>query len=60
MFLYCVFNGKEIIGRFKNSNKAVKYRRDCESNGMKEIRICSMTIEQYYEYMEKYLSYSKF
>ncbi len=53
--LYCVFRGKEIIGRFKSKDRAGNYLLDCHSNGIEKITMHPMTIEEYKEYMKKML-----
>ena len=53
--LYCVFNNKNIIGRFKREDKAIKYMMDCQFNGMNKVKIKSMTKEEYLTYMKKML-----
>ena len=37
--LYCVFSGKEIIGRFKSRDKAVNYLLDCWFDGMEKVKM---------------------
>lgn len=53
--LYCVFNGKEIIGRFKNRDKAVSYLLDCWFDGIEKVKMRPMIEEEYQKYMKEML-----
>lgn len=54
--LYCVFSGKEIIGRFKSKEHAIHYWESCcLNNHYSNVTMKTMTIEEYKTYMEKLL-----
>lgn len=53
--LYCVFQGKEIIGRFKSKDRAINYLLDCWFDGIEKVTMRPMTKEKYQEYMKKML-----
>ena len=51
--LYCVVNGTEIIGCFKNKDEAVSHMIDCWFDGIEKVKVCPMTEKEYQKYMEK-------
>lgn len=53
--LYCVVNGTEIIGCFKNKDEAVSHMIDCWFDGIEKVKVCPMTEKEYQKYMKKML-----
>ena len=50
--LYCVFSGKEIVGRFKRKEKAIDCMLSFLFEGIK-VTMRPMTKKEYREYMEE-------
>ena len=60
MNLYCVFQGdKYIVGRFHKKKDAINYMIDCWFDGMENLKVKTMTGEEYTEYMEEWLKNDK-
>ena len=52
--LYCVFLEKELMGRFKNKDRANAYVIDCLSDGI-PVEMKEMTFEEYQKYVAELL-----
>lgn len=60
MNLYCVFQGdKYIVGRFHNKKDAIDHMIDCWFDGMENLKIKTMTNEEYTKYIEEWLKNDK-
>ena len=60
MNLYCVFQNDEyIVGRFLKKKDAINYMIDCWFDGMENLKVETMTGEEYIKYMEKWFKNDK-
>ena len=60
MNLYCVFqDDKYIVGRFHKKKDAIDCMIDCWFDGMENLKIKTMTGEEYIKYMEEWLKNDK-